>query len=205
MKLGDQSEPTTETHVKYLARYGVESICGYPQIEGDRLYATVDELKQMKDLAAKYKISVDCVAPPFLESSYIDREKHPAIMLAQSPERDRDIEQLQTLIKNCAEAGIPMIKYNMSILGVLRTGRRPGRGDAMDHYWKLSETHPETPLTKAGVVNATRSGNASLIFSIALFRWPMSTKSAWHAIRRTPAFRRRATRASIACSARSMD
>ena len=141
-------------HLKYLARYGVESICGYPQIEGDRLYATVDELKSMKDLAAKYKISVDCIAPPFLASSFIDREKHPAIMLAQSPERDRDIEQLQTLIKNCAEAGIPAIKYNMSILGVLRTGRRPGRGDAMDHVWKLSDAHPATPLTRAGVVNA---------------------------------------------------
>jgi mannonate dehydratase len=154
MKLGDQTAPTTDTHLKYLARYGVESICGYPHIQGDRLYATVDELKQIKDMAAKYNISMDCIAPPFLESSHIDREKHPAIMLADSPERDRDIEQLQTLIKNCAEAGIPMIKYNMSILGVLRTGRKPGRGDAMDHVWKLSEAHPETPLTKAGVVNA---------------------------------------------------
>ena len=154
MKLGDQTAPTTETHVKYLARYGVESICGYPHIQGDRLYATVDELKQIKDLCEKYKISVDCIAPPLLESSYIDREKHPAIMLAQSPERDRDIEQLQMLIKNCAEAGIPMIKYNMSILGVLRTGRRPGRGDAMDHVWRLADAHPETPLTKAGVVDA---------------------------------------------------
>jgi mannonate dehydratase len=154
MKLGDQTAPTTDTHLKYLARYGVESICGYPHIQGDRLYATVDELKQIKDMAAKYNISMDCIAPPFLESSHIDREKHPAIMLAESPERDRDIEQLQTLIKNCAEAGIPMIKYNMSILGVLRTGRTPGRGDAMDHVWKLSEAHPATPLTKAGVVNA---------------------------------------------------
>jgi mannonate dehydratase len=105
-------------------------------------------------LAAKYNISVDCVAPPFLASSFIDTEKHPAVMLAQSPERDRDIEQLQTLIKNCAETGIPSIKYNMSILGVLRTGRKPGRGDAMDHMWKLSEAHPATPLTKAGVVDA---------------------------------------------------
>jgi mannonate dehydratase len=154
MKLGDQTAPTTETHLKYLARYGVESICGYPHIQGDRLYATVDELKQIKDLAEKYKISLDCIAPPFLESSYIDREKHPAIMLAQSPERDRDIEQLQTLIKNCAEAGVPMVKYNMSILGVMRTGRKPGRGDAMDHVWRLADAHPETPLTKAGVVDA---------------------------------------------------
>jgi mannonate dehydratase len=154
MKLGDQTAPTSEAHLKYLARYGVRNICGYPQIEGDRLYATVEELNRMVDMAAQYDISVDCTAPPFLESSYIDREKHPAIMLAQSPERDRDIERLQTFIRNCAQAGIPSIKYNMSILGVLRTGRVPGRGDALYHQWKLSAAHPETPLTKAGVVSA---------------------------------------------------
>jgi PhnB protein len=29
------------------------------------------------------------------------------VMLGQSPERDRDIESVQTLIKNCAKVGIP--------------------------------------------------------------------------------------------------
>lgn len=154
MKLGDQTAPTNDIHLKYLARYGVRNICGYPEIAGDRLYATVDELRRMTDMAAKYGIGIDCIAPPFLASSYIDREKHPAIMLAESPERDRDIEQLQTLIRNCAQAGVPAIKYNMSILGVLRTGRVQGRGDALYHQWKLSDAHPETPLTRAGVVNA---------------------------------------------------
>src|ERR1700728_213541 len=136
MKLGDQTAPTNDTHLKYLARYSVRNICGYPQIEGDRLYATVDELKRMIDMAAKYGISIDCTAPPFLESSHIDREKHPAIILAQSPERDRDIEQLQTFIRNCTQAGIPSIKYNMSILGVLRSASVPGRGDARSSQWK---------------------------------------------------------------------
>src|SRR5437660_9642590 len=131
MKLGCQSAPTNDAHLKYLARYGVRNVCAYPEIAGDRIYATVDELKQMRDLAEKNGITVDCTAPPFLESSHIDKEKHPAIMLAQSPERDRDIESLQKMIQNCAEVGIPSIKYNMSILGVLRTGRTPGRGDAM--------------------------------------------------------------------------
>jgi mannonate dehydratase len=154
MKVGDQTAPTNETHLKYLARYGVRNICGYPQIEGQRIYATVDELKRMVDLAGSCGISIDCTAPPFLESSYIDREKHPAVMLAQSPERDRDIEALQNMIKNCAEAGIPSIKYNMSILGVVRSGRTPGRGDAMYSTWKFSEAHPETPLTRAGHVDA---------------------------------------------------
>ncbi|MGA7343696.1 MAG: mannonate dehydratase [Terracidiphilus sp.] len=154
MKLGDQTAPTNDVHLAYLARYGVRNICGYPEIEGGRLYATVDELKRMIDMAGKYGIGIDCTAPPFLTSSFIDTEKHPAIMLAESPERDRDIEQLQTFIRNCSLAGIPSIKYNMSILGVLRTGRVAGRGDALDHQWKLSEAHPKTPLTRAGQVNA---------------------------------------------------
>ena len=154
MKLGCQTRPTTDAHLKYLARYGVRNICGYPEIAGDRLYATVDELSRMRDLAEKNGITVDCLGPPFLESTYIDTEKHPAIMLAESPERDRDIEQIQQMIRNCAQAGIPSIKYNMSILGVLRSGRIQGRGDASYVVWHLAEAHPKTPLTKAGPVNA---------------------------------------------------
>ncbi len=154
MKLGCQSAPTNETHLRYLARYGVRNICGYPEIADGRLYASADELKRMRDLAEGVGISVDSIAPPFLSSSHIDRERHPAIMLAQSPERDRDIESLQTLIRNCAAAGIPSIKYNMSILGVLRTGRIPGRGDASYSAWRLKDAHPANPLTRAGRVDA---------------------------------------------------
>jgi mannonate dehydratase len=50
------------TYLKYLARYGVRTICGYPEIEDDSLYATVDELKRMMDMAAKYGISIDMIA-----------------------------------------------------------------------------------------------------------------------------------------------
>jgi mannonate dehydratase len=158
LRLGCQSAPTNDTHLKYLARYGVKDICGYPEIADGRLYATVEELNRMKDLAAKNNINIECVAPPFLESSHIDKEKHPAIMLADSPERDRDIESFQTLIKNCAQTGLPSIKYNMSILGVIRnSGRTPGRGDAQYSTWKLAEAHPDPPLTRAGHVNADQA------------------------------------------------
>src|SRR5580698_7429159 len=152
MKVGDQTAPTNETHLKYLARYSVRNICGYPEIEGDRIYASVEELNRMVDLASKCGVSIDCTAPPFLESSYIDKEKHPAIMLAQSPERDRDIEALQTFIRNCALVGIPSIKYNMSILGVLRSGTKPGRGDEMDSVWNLNDAlaHPKGEVIVGG-------------------------------------------------------
>jgi len=154
MKLGCQSAPTNETHLAYLARYDVRNICGYPEIGDGRLYATADELKRLVDIAGRQGISVDMIAPPFLASSHIDTERHPAIMLAQSPERDRDIESLQTLIRNCSAAGIPAIKYNMSILGVLRTARTRGRGDAMYSTWRLKDARPKTPVTRAGQVNA---------------------------------------------------
>ena len=157
MKLGCQSEPTNDTHLNFLARYGVRNIAGYPEIADGRIYATVEELKRMCDLAGRNGISVDCAVPPFLESSHIDREKHPAIMLAESPERDRDIEAFQTFVRNCAAAGIPSVKYNMSILGVLRLpGRTPGRGDATYSTWRLKDAHPATPLTRAGRVTADR-------------------------------------------------
>ena len=154
IKLGCQSAPTNETHLQYLARYGVRNICGYPEIGEGRLYATVDELKRMRDLAGKYDITIDCIAPPFLASTHIDATPHPAIVLANSPERDRDIESLQTLIRNCAAAGIPSIKYNLTILGVLRTGRTPARGDAMYSTWRFKDAHPNPPLTRAGRVDA---------------------------------------------------
>ena len=155
MRLGCQSAPTNETHVQYFARYGVKHICGYPQIADGRLYATVDELKRMCDMTEKYGVTVESIALPFLTSSHIDRERHPAIMLAQSPERDRDIESVQTMIRNCASAGIPCVKYNMSILGVLRLPTRtPGRGDCTYSTWRLADAHPNAPLTRAGRVDA---------------------------------------------------
>jgi mannonate dehydratase len=154
MKLGCQSAPTNAAHLQYLARYGVEGICGYPEIAGGRLYATVEELKRTRDLAEKYHLSLDSIAPPFLTSTHVDSEKHPAIVLAQSPQRDRDIEDLQTLIRNCAAAGIPSIKYNLNLLGVLRIGRSPGRGDATYSTWRLQDAHPGSPLTRAGRVNS---------------------------------------------------
>jgi hypothetical protein len=65
MKLGCQTTPTNEQHIRYLARYGVQAICGFPQTPPDRLYATVDELKAMREMAEKSGVTVDLVAPRF--------------------------------------------------------------------------------------------------------------------------------------------
>ena len=89
-----------------------------------------------------------------LRSTLVDVEAHPAIVLGDSPQRDRDIEAFQTLIQNCARVGIPAVKYNMSILGVLRNMQMQGRGDAQYTGWDVSKAPAGQPLTRAGVVDA---------------------------------------------------
>jgi mannonate dehydratase len=42
----------------------------------------------------------------------------------------------------------------MSILGVLRTGRKEGRADTSYSYFKLADAKADPPLTRAGVVSA---------------------------------------------------
>ncbi len=145
-----------EQGFKSLGRFGIKNVVATAQIADGRLYATVDELKRLTDIADKYGMAVDVLNPPFLPSSHIDRERNPAIMLGESPQRDRDIEQIQTMIRNCAAAKIPCIKYNMSILGVLRTGRVPGRGDTSYSAYRFKDAKAQPPLTKAGVVDADR-------------------------------------------------
>ena len=153
MKLGGTGSPYDAANLRWLLRYGVKNIVASPRIAGDRLYATAEELKQMRELPDKLGVSIDVLTPPFLASSHIDREKHPAIMLGSSPDRDRDIEAMQTMIRSCAAAGIPAIKYNMSILGVLRNLRGvAGRGDSQYGGWRLKDAKADPPLTRAGRV-----------------------------------------------------
>jgi mannonate dehydratase len=157
MKLGCQSGPTTAERLQFFARHGVEAICGYPEESQKPGPYSVDDIGRLKELCQKHSVSLDMIAPPFLASSHIDRTARPAIMLGQSPERDRDIEDIQNLIRNCARAGVPAIKYNMSILGVLRTERTPGRGGSAYSTWRLDEAKASSkfkPETRAGRVNA---------------------------------------------------
>lgn len=156
VKLGHELAELSDKNLSYVARYGVEWIGAKPIItDPSRIYATVDELKIMRDLAEKHGLHVELINSILLNSTNVDREKHAAIMLAQSPERDRDIEAFQTLIRNCAVAGIPTLKYNMSILGVVRSEQVPGRGDTLYNRWNYAEAAAKSPpLTRAGTVNA---------------------------------------------------
>jgi mannonate dehydratase len=154
MHVGCQRGPTNAVMLEIFKRYGVEHICGYPIDSGHRGHWTVDDLSRTRDLCEAHGVHLDMVALPFLTSSHIDHEKRGAIMLGQSHERDRDIDDIHRMIEACAKVGVPAFKYNMSLLGVLRTGSTPGRGGVSDSTWRIAEAKPRNPLTRAGRVTA---------------------------------------------------
>jgi len=153
MHVGTQRKPTSPEILQFVKRHGVDHVCGYPPDPGERGYWTVEDLEKTRDLCEQHGVTLDIVALPFLKSSHIDREERGAIMLGKSPERERDIEHINIMTANCAKVGIPCWKYNMSLLGVLRTESTPGRGGSSYSTWKLADAKADPPLTRAGRVS----------------------------------------------------
>ena len=151
MKVGTQNADDEDSLAGFAA-WGVNNICStLPSRKFDEKFS-VDGLSRLKERVEKWGIKLDMIPLP-LSSAYITRAEYPAIMLGQSPDRDRNIEDICNIIKNCAKAGIPSAKYNMSILGVVRTPTTKGRGGADYSTFKYAVGKQEPALTEAGPVD----------------------------------------------------
>ena len=152
MKLGTQNQSSDEM-LRILAALGVGHICSeLPSPHFDEAWS-VEGLTKLRERVESFGIRLEAVPLP-LSSSYISKSESPHIMLGQSPERDREIDNICRMIENASRAGIPMLKYNMTILGVVRSERTPGRGGASYSAFDYAKTPQEPPLTEAGPVSA---------------------------------------------------
>jgi mannonate dehydratase len=152
LKLGTQHDSSNET-LRVLAAFGVNHICS--TLPSARLDAnwSVDGLSRLRERVESFGIRLEMVPLP-LSSSYITKAENPNIMLGKSPERDREIDGICEMIRNAARAGIPALKYNMSILGVVRTEPTRGRGGARYSTFNYARTVQDNPpLTEAGPVS----------------------------------------------------
>jgi mannonate dehydratase len=154
MKVGCQEGPTTPEWLRFWARHGVRNVCGSLGGRGDGPL-TVEELNGLRGRCAEHGISLDMVRLPFLRPSSVDSDKRSAIVLGLSPDRDRDIDDVATTIRNCARAGVPAVSYNLSVLGYQRSRTVRGRGGASYTAWRTSDpgANPDHP-THAGKVSA---------------------------------------------------
>jgi mannonate dehydratase len=150
MKVGNQHK-SAEADLRILAAFGVNHICSdLPSRTLDEKWS-VEGLTKLRERVESFGIKLEMVPLP-LSSSYITKAEMPNIMLGKSPERDREMDAICAMIENCAKVGIPAVKYNMSLLGVVRTERTRGRGGASYSTFVYDKAKQEPPLTEAGRV-----------------------------------------------------
>jgi mannonate dehydratase len=155
MKAGTQHNSSDEV-LRVLAALGVNDICStLPSARMDERWS-VEGLAKLRERVESFGIKLDMVPLP-MSSHYITKGEFPNIMLGKSPERDREIENVRQMIRNAAAAGIPAVKYNLSILGVVRTEPARGRGGARYSTFDYEKARQEPPLTEAGRVSADMS------------------------------------------------
>jgi mannonate dehydratase len=151
MKAGTQHDSNDET-LRALAALGVNHICSrLPSARLDESWS-VEGLTKLRERVESFGVKLDMVPLP-LSSSYITKSENPDIMLGHSPERDRQIADMCQMIRNCARAGIPAVKYNLTILGVVRSGTVRGRGGARYSTFVYDQAKQDPPITEAGPVS----------------------------------------------------
>lgn len=151
MKAGTQHGVTDDV-LKVMAAFGVNHVCGtLPSPRLDESWS-VEGLTRLRERVEAHGIKLEMVPLP-LSSAYITRSENPNIMLGKSPERDREIDGICQMIRNASRAGIPALKYNMSILGVVRTEPTAGRGGARYSTFVYGKASQQPPLTEAGPVS----------------------------------------------------
>src|SRR5947208_15125451 len=112
MKVGHQHESSDEV-LKLLAAFGVNNMCSaLPSAKFDEAWS-VEGLTKLRERVESFGIRLEAVPLP-LSSSYITKSENPDIMLGKSPERDKEIDDICHMIRNAAQAGIPLLKYNMT-------------------------------------------------------------------------------------------
>src|ERR1700733_10872535 len=150
LKLGTQNDSSDDA-LRVLAALGVNHICStLPSARLDENWSAAS-LSRLRERVESFGVRLEMVPLP-LSSVAIAKSENPNIMLGKSPERDREIDDICQMIRNAARAGIPALKYNMSILGGVGTDPTGGRGGAHYSTFVYEKASQAPPLTEAGPV-----------------------------------------------------
>jgi mannonate dehydratase len=149
-KAGHQHHSSDED-LTMLAAFGVKEVCAeLPSRTFDNNWSVASLIK-LRQRVESFGIRLAMLPLP-LSSNEISSVEFRHIMLGKAPERDREIEHVCQMIRNCAEAGIPAVKYNLSMLGVLRTESTRGRGRARYSTFVWDKVPQDREFTIAGEV-----------------------------------------------------
>ncbi len=151
MYLGAQV-PYSDENLAFVRQMGVTHIDTTPM---DRLglengYWGADHLMRLREDVEAHGLTLAAMHLP-LTSAGIERQIWPDIMLA-GPDRDRQIDHAVRCIEAAAEAGIPLLLYNLAILPVVRSPRRStGRGGVTYSHFDYDDMKDDPLLEYAPV------------------------------------------------------
>jgi mannonate dehydratase len=150
-KAGHQHH-SSDADLRLLAALGVGHICSaLPSRTLDENWS-VEGLTKLRQRVESFGIKLDMVPLP-LSNTPIAKAENPNLLLGKSPERDREIEHLCQMIRNVAKAGIPAVKYNLTLLGVIRTESTRGRGGALYSTFVHAKAKQGEPPAESGRVS----------------------------------------------------
>jgi mannonate dehydratase len=113
--------------LRSMAAFGLKHICsGEISPRLDEKWSA-DGLSRFRGQVESFGLNLAMIPLP-MSSVTINKNNYPNILLGKSPERDREIDEISIMIRNAGKAGIPAVKYNLTYLGVVRSGYTPGRG-----------------------------------------------------------------------------
>ena len=150
MHIGTQVTPRDDADYRVWAQLGVNHVCVDPP--GNPHHWSLDDLRRHRDHVASFGLSLDMVQLP-MSSRPIEEQQSPHILMAQEPERQRELDSICGLIERLAEAGIPAAKYNLTLIGIPRTAREAGRGGSRNAAFRWHRADQAAPPTIAGVVS----------------------------------------------------
>jgi mannonate dehydratase len=154
LKLGTQHGDSDDI-LKVLAAFGVNHICALPPTLNQEDDWSLDALSRKREHIESYGIQADALR--LIHPNYIAKSETRYTMLGKSPERDREIESICDKIRSGARAGFPMLTYNLTMLGVVRTRSTAGRGGATYATFNYAEDVDHDKPTEAGQVSAEES------------------------------------------------
>jgi len=154
LKLGTQHGDSDDI-LNMMAALGVNHICALPPSLGENEDWSVEGLTRKREHIESFGLKADALR--LLHPTYIAKSQVQNVLMGKSPERDREIDDICEKIRNASRAGFPMLTYNLTILGVVRTGSTPGRGRATYATFNYEETTDRDKPTEAGEVSAQQS------------------------------------------------
>jgi len=154
MFVGTQIKPRDDSDYRVWAQLGVTHVCVDPP--GNPHDWSLDDLRRHTEHVESFGLALDMVQLP-MSSRPIEAQESPHILLAKEPERQREIDSICRLIERLAAAGIPAAKYNLSIIGIPRTEKEPGRGGSRNAAFRWSRADQNASPGKAGIVSEEES------------------------------------------------